>query len=55
MAAGEPVLLHLYDVSTTPAVGKLNDGLSSLGLGALHAGVEVRESRARPMPGHGSL
>jgi hypothetical protein len=39
--AGEPVKLNIYDVSTNPTVGKINEALSAVGTGAFHGGVEV--------------
>jgi len=39
--AGEPVKLHIYDVSQNPSVGKLNEALAAVGTGAFHGGVEV--------------
>lgn len=33
--------LHIYDVSTNPTVGKINQALSAIGTGAFHAAVEV--------------
>lgn len=41
MSGGEPVRLHLYDVGSLPSVRKANDLGARIGLGALHAGVEV--------------
>jgi len=39
--AGEPVRLHIYDVSTNPKVGKINEALLAVGTGAFHGAVEV--------------
>jgi len=39
--SGEPVTLHIYDVSTNPTVGKINEALSAVGTGAFHGAVEV--------------
>jgi len=39
--AGEPVKLHIYDVSTNPTVGKINETLSVVGTGGFHGAVEV--------------
>jgi len=35
------VKLHIYDVSTNPTVGKINEALSAVGTGAFHGAVEV--------------
>lgn len=36
-----PVILHIYDVGGSSAVSGLNKGLSAMGTGAFHGGVEV--------------